>query len=307
MQLSSGQRMFRIVGGIVFALILVILYAPFFIMAILSFAERTTAVFPPKDFSFISYQKLFNPNNFDLYRIPGEPLVNYLKPIGLSVTLALLTSVLATTFALMAALAFRERFRGRGLMFYVLLLGMVTPGIILGLGFRLFADQISLPTGWNTTGILTHIAWTMPFGFIVFLIFLNRFDRTIEEAASMLGANTWTVFRTVTLPVLMPAVLASLLFGFTLSFDEIQRSSLVLGSDQTLPIAIIGATTVRITPVLYALGSLIALVSFVFVAIYLLLVERESRKFYGSDGVDDDEASDSDGVAAGAAGTGAIA
>jgi hypothetical protein len=59
--------------------------------------------------------------------------------------------------------------------------------------------------------------------------------------------------------------------------------------------------------VLYALGSLIALVSFVFVAIYLLLVERESRKFYGSDGVDDDEASDSDGVAAGAAGTGAIA
>ena len=69
------------------ALILVILYAPFRIMGILSFAERTTAVFPPSDFSFISYQKLFNPNDFSLYRIPGEPLVNYLRPIGLSVTL----------------------------------------------------------------------------------------------------------------------------------------------------------------------------------------------------------------------------
>ena len=113
-QLSRGQRIFRVVGGAVFALILVILYAPFLIMGILSFAERTTAVFPPSDFSFISYQKLFNPNDFSLYRIPGEPLVNYLRPIGLSVTLALLTSVLATICAMMAALAFRERFPAAG-------------------------------------------------------------------------------------------------------------------------------------------------------------------------------------------------
>ena len=289
MQLSQGQKIFRVIGAIIFFLILIILYAPFFIMGLLSFAERTTAVFPPADFSFISYQKLFNPSNFDLYRIPGEPLVNYLRPIGLSVTLALLTSIIATVLALMAALAFRERFRGRGIAFYVLLLGMVTPGIILGLGFRLFADQIGLPTGWKTTGLLTHIAWTMPFGFIVFLVFLNRFDRTIEEAASVLGADSWTVFRTVTLPVLAPGVLASLLFGFTLSFDEIQRSALVLGRDQTLPIAIIGATTVRITPVLYALGSLIALVSFAFVAFYLLFFERERRRFYGGNVAEDDE------------------
>lgn len=292
MQLSRGQRIFRVVGGAIFGLMLLILYAPFFIMGILSFAERTTAVFPPASFSFISYQKLFNPDDFSLFRIPGEPLVNYLRPIGLSVTLALLTSVIATVLALMAALAFRERFRGRGIVFYLLLLGMVTPGIILGLGFRLFADQIGLPTGWKTTGLLTHIAWTMPFGFIVFLVFLNRFDRTIEEAASVLGASAWTVFRTVTLPVLAPGVLASLLFGFTLSFDEIQRSSLVLGRDQTLPIAIIGATTVRITPVLYALGSLIALVSFAFVAFYLLFFERERRRFYGGSAVEEEDEGD---------------
>ena len=294
MQLSQGQKIFRVVGGIIFFLILIILYAPFFIMGLLSFAERTTAVFPPADFSFISYQKLFNPSNFDLYRIPGEPLVNYLRPIGLSILLAMLTSIIGTVLALMAALAFRERFKGRGVIFYVLLLGMVTPGIILGLGFRLFADQIGLPTGWKTTGLLTHIAWTMPFGFIVFLVFLNRFDRTIEEAASVLGADSWTVFRTVTLPVLAPGVLASLLFGFTLSFDEIQRSALVLGRDQTLPIAIIGATTVRITPVLYALGSLIALVSFAFVAFYLLFFERERRRFCGGKVAEDEEEEETD-------------
>jgi len=289
LQLSRGQRAFRIIGGIVFAAILLVLYAPFLIMGVLSFAERTTAVFPPKEFSFISYQKLFHPSDFTLYRIPGEPLVNYLTPITLSVSLALLTSIISTTIALMAALAFRQRFPGRGPLFYVLLLGMVTPGIILGLGFRLFADQISLPTGWATTGLLTHIAWTMPFGFIVFLVFLNRFDHTIEEAASVLGASPWTIFRTVTLPVLAPGVLASTLFGFTLSFDEIQRSSLVMGRDQTLPIAIIGATTVRITPVLYALGSLIALVSFLFVAVYLLFFEHERRRYYAAPAVAEEE------------------
>jgi putative spermidine/putrescine transport system permease protein len=280
MQLSGGQRVFRVIGAAVFATILLVLYAPFFIMAILSFAERTTAVFPPANYSLISYRKLFNPADYSLFQIPGEPLVNYLGPIRLSLMLAATTAVIATTFALMAAMAFRERFRGRGLIFYVLLLGMVTPGIILGLGFRLFADQINLPTGWWTTGLLVHIVWTMPFGFIVFLVFLNRFDRTIEEAAAVLGASSWTVFRTVTLPVLAPGVLASVLFGFTLSFDELQRSSLVLGRDQTLPIAIIGATTVRITPVIYALGSLIALVSFVLIALYLLFFERERRRFY---------------------------
>jgi putative spermidine/putrescine transport system permease protein len=288
-QLSRGQRAFRIVGGIVFAAILLVLYAPFLIMGVLSFAERTTAVFPPTEFSFISYQKLLHPSDFTLYRIPGEPLVNYLTPITLSVGLALLTSIISTTISLMAALAFRQRFPGRGLLFYVLLLGMVTPGIILGLGFRLFADQISLPTGWATTGLLTHIAWTMPFGFIVFLVFLNRFDHAIEEAASVLGASPWTIFRTVTLPVLAPGVLASTLFGFTLSFDEIQRSSLVMGRDQTLPIAVIGATTVRITPVLYALGSLIALVSFLFVAVYLLFFERERRRYYAAPAAAEEE------------------
>ena len=92
--------------------------------------------------------------------LPSERLARALFGFNAGVELG----QVATVLALMAALAFRERFRGRGVVFYLLLLGMVTPGIIVGLGFRLFADQIGLPTGWKTTGLLTHIAWTMPFG-----------------------------------------------------------------------------------------------------------------------------------------------
>ncbi len=286
MPLSRGQRIFRVAGTAVFGIILLVLYAPFFVMGTLSFAEKTTAVFPPSEFSLISYRKLFNPNDFSLYRIPGEPLVNYLGPIRLSVSLGILTAIVGTACALLAALAMRENFRGRGTVFYVLLLGMITPGIILGLGFRLFIDQVNLTTHWWSTGLLMHVVWTMPFGFIVFLVFLNRSDRSIEEAAAVLGGSPWFVFRTVTLPVLAPGVLASVLFGFTLSFDELQRSSLIMGRDKTLPMEILSATSVRITPVIYALGSLIALASFSLVAVYLLFFERERRRYYGDDVAD---------------------
>jgi putative spermidine/putrescine transport system permease protein len=276
--LSRGQRIVRWVGGIFFVVVLLALYAPFGIMASLSFQEQGTAVFPPTEFSGISYQKLLNPSDYSLFRIAGEPLTNYWPPLRLSLVLGLLTAALATVLSLMAALAFRRRFRGRGPLFYLLLLGMLTPGVILGLGMRLLADQLGLAAHWYTTGLLLHVAWTMPFGFVVFLIFLNRYDASVEEAASLLGASPWTVFRTVTLPILAPGVMASLLFGFTLSLDEVQRSAFVMGQDQTLPMELLAVTGVRTTPVVYALGTLIALVSFGFLAVYAMTFERSRRR-----------------------------
>jgi putative spermidine/putrescine transport system permease protein len=276
--LTVGQRLVKSLSGALLAFVLLVLYAPFAVMISLSFQESGTAVFPPQQFSLISYQKLLNPNDYSLFTIAGEPLTNYLPPLRLSLILGLLTAALATALALMAALAFRRQFRGRGPLFYVLLLGMLTPGVILGLGMRLFADQVGMQAHWYTTGLLLHVAWTMPFGFIVFLIFLNRYDMSVEEAAESLGASRWTVFRTVTLPLLAPGVMGSLLFGFTLSLDEVQRSSFVMGQDQTLPMELIAVTGVRITPVVYALGSLIAVGSFAFLALYFLGFERERRK-----------------------------
>jgi putative spermidine/putrescine transport system permease protein len=276
--LTRGQKLARAVGGALLGFVLLVLYAPFAVMLTLSFQERGTAVFPPEDFSLISYRKLLNPSDFSLFTIPGEPLTNYFPPLRLSLVMGLITAVLATALALMAALAFRRRFRGRGPLFYVLLLGMLTPGVILGLGMRLFADQLGLAAHWYTTGLLLHVAWTMPFGFIVFLIFLSRYDETVEEAAAVLGAGPWKIFRTVTLPILAPGVMGSVLFGFTLSLDEVQRSGFVMGQDQTLPRELLAVTGVRITPVVYAMGTVIAVVSFAFLALYFLAFERERRR-----------------------------
>ena len=77
---------------------------------------------------------------------------------------------------------------------------------------------------------------------------------------------------------MQPAVLTSLLFGFTLSLDEFQRSLLITGPEQTLPVMVMASVTTRVTPTLYALGTLTTLLSFAVVGGYLLLLTRSLRK-----------------------------
>ena len=120
--------------------------------------------------------------------------------------------------------------------------------------------------------------WTLPFSLIIFLMFFNRFDSSLEDAALTLGATRWQTFRNVTLPVMQPAVLTSLLFAFTLSLDEFQRSLLITGTEQTLPLMVMASVTTRVTPTLYALGTLTTLLSFVVVGIYLLLLTSSQRR-----------------------------
>lgn len=281
---TAGQRRFRYVGFAALALVLIALYAPLLVMTLLSFTESQTARFPPSDLTFISYQKLFQPDATELFRLRGEPITDYGPPLRLSLLLGVLTAVLTTGLGLAAAMGFRRRFRGRNTLFFVLLLGMITPGIVLGLGVRLGANLVGLEPRWYSTGLLVHVAWTLPFAFVIFMIFLTRFDEQVEEAAAVLGAPPWRVFRQITLPILRPAVLASLLFGFTLSFDELQRSAIALGRDVTLPRALVSVTTIRITPVVYALGTVVVIASLAVVVTYLLTFERERRRMSQVDG-----------------------
>ena len=109
-------------------------------------------------------------------------------------------------------------------------------------------------------------------------MFFNRFDTSLEDAALTLGATRWQTFRNVTLPVMQPAVLTSLLFAFTLSLDEFQRSLLITGTEQTLPLMVMASVTTRVTPTLYALGSITTLMSFAVVAIYIWLLSRSLKR-----------------------------
>ena len=120
--------------------------------------------------------------------------------------------------------------------------------------------------------------WTLPFGFLVMMAVFNRFDSSLEEAARDMGASEWVVFKEVTLPLILPGIVAAGLFGFTLSYDEFARTTLLAGEYNTLPLDINASMTQRIRPTLFALGTASTVFSLLmiglFVAIYSILYRR---------------------------------
>jgi putative spermidine/putrescine transport system permease protein len=112
-----------------------------------------------------------------------------------------------------------------------------------------------------------------------------RFNPAYEEAARDLGATPWQAFRHVVLPIITPSLVGVALFGFTLSWDEIARTSQAAGAANTLPMQLQGLTTSVTTPVIYALGTVTTAVSFavILVAIGLVLLLQRQRRRYGPD------------------------
>ena len=110
--------------------------------------------------------------------------------------------------------------------------------------------------GLFTSGLGAHLTWTLPFGLLIMFAVFNRFPAALEEAARDLGASPWQVFRHVVLPLIGPSLVGVALFGFTLSWDEIARSSQAIGDTNTLPLELQGLTTTVTTPEIYALGTL---------------------------------------------------
>lgn len=278
---------FNISGGlfrIYIVFILLMLYFPFIIMAILSLqGPRGGHTFPMAEGSpsTIWWWKLFNPGATTEFSDVGEFLGNYLGALGRSLILAFVVAILATIMALMAAHAFRKPFRGSNGVFYLWLLGIIVPGITVSLGLFLVLNRLGITPNWKTTTLAVHVMWTLPFCLIIFLMGFNRFDLDLEAAALVYGANPLQAYWLVVLPVMQPFILSSLLFGFTLSLDEFQRSLLLTGTTldtQTLPVMIMASVTTRITPTLYALGTLTTLLSFGLIAIYIYSLVRAERR-----------------------------
>ena len=125
------------------------------------------------------------------------------------------------------------------------------------------------------------MSWTLPFGLLVMLAVFNRFNPAYEEAAADLGATPWQRFRHIVLPLIAPSLVGVGMFGFTLSWDEIARTSQAIGDVNTLPLELQGLTATVTTPAIYALGTVITVVSFAVMGATLatmkLLGRRRSR------------------------------
>lgn len=262
-------------------LFLLFLYGPLIVLAILSFqGPNGGPQFPIQEWSTFWYRHLFGMvEGSAVSQLPvDDSLVR-------SLVLALMTTVVSTILGVMSAEAFRTKFKGSGPIFYLIILGMMVPGLLVGLGMALLSSQLGIDRAWWGTSFVLHVVYTFPFAFLVMLAIFNRFDRSIEEASLSLGVSPAQTFRRVTFPVIFPGVLSAMLFSFTLSYDEFARTLFTLGAELTLPLAIYGTFSVEIYPNVFAFGVLTTLFSFALLLIYgalmMRFVGRSKRKAKG--------------------------
>jgi putative spermidine/putrescine transport system permease protein len=275
-----------------FAAFVLFLYGPMIVIFILSFQGPTGGLtFPMNGVSTHWFERLWK----------GGGIVNIHDAFVRSLELGLVVMALTVVLSLSAGLAFRKKFGGSKLLFFVAVASLIVPSIVTSLGialeFRLLDDFLkshgppSIADGFKTTmglftsGLGAHLTWTLPFGLLVMFAIFNRFDNRYEEAARDLGATSWQTLRYVILPIILPSVIGVGLFGFTLSWDEIARSSQAMGEHNTLPMELQALTTTVTTPEIYALGTATTGVSFLVIALALIsiVLVRARQTRHGSD------------------------
>jgi len=282
--------------ALLFGLFVLFLYGPMFTILILAFqGPEGGLTFPLNGVSLHWFAKLWE----------GLGVVDIWAAFRRSVRLGLVVMALTVVLSLLAGLAYRKRFRGANLLFYVVVGSLIVPSIVVSLGialeFRLADDAVKAIAenlGWTsflesyttamglfTSGLGAQLTWTLPFGLLIMFAIFNRFDRRYEEAARDLGATPWQSFAHVVLPIIGPSVIGIGLFGFTLSWDEIARSSQAIGERNTLPMELQALTTTVTTPDIYALGTATTGVSFLVIAVALgaIAILRARQARHGSD------------------------
>ena len=252
-----------------FILFLIFLYGPTLTIGILSFQGPGGGLtFPMRGVSLHWFRDLFE------QQAVGDIWGSFRR----SFALGLMVMVTTVIVSVMGGLAFRKRFAGSTVLFYLIITSLVIPSILVSLGVGLIWSQSGLPVHWSTSGFGAQLTWTLPFGLLIMFAVFNRFDRSYEEAARDLGASPWQVIRHVVLPIIAPSLIGVALFGFTLSYDEFARTLLTSGSYNTLPLEIFGTTTNVTTPVLFALGTLTTVFSLLIILLFLLVVWLMNRR-----------------------------
>ncbi|MBB4952101.1 putative spermidine/putrescine transport system permease protein [Agrobacterium vitis] len=271
--MNSGGVKFGL--GVYTALFLVFLYGPLVVLAILSFQAGPDGgpQFPIIEWSVYWYKHLFGLTPPS--RVAPLPINDALVR---SIVLAGLTMIVSTVLGVMSAQAFRSRFKGSGFVFYLIVLGMMVPGVLVGLGMALVANSFGIDRHWWSTAFVLHVVYTFPFAFLVMLAIFNRFDPSVEEAAWSLGVTPARTFRKITFPLIFPGVLSAMLFAFTLSYDEFSRTLFASGRDLTLPLAIYGTFSVEVHPNVFAFGVLTTLFSFALLGTYAVLMGLSVRR-----------------------------
>ena len=191
-----------------------------------------------------------------------------------SIEIAALSTLAATALGTLTALALvRYEFKGRAPVNFFIFVPLATPEVVLGAALLSMFLNFLVATGFGTI-LIAHIMFNLSFVIITVRSRLIGFDRSLEEAAQDLGATPWQTFRLVTLPLIMPGVVAAALLAFALSIDDFVITNFNAGSTITFPLFIWGAARVAVPPQIYVIASMIFLVTLV---LMLLTVWQQRR------------------------------
>lgn len=255
----------RVLLGLFCLLVAVLLLAPTLVVIPMSFNGNKSLAFPPVGFSWQWYDNFFrNPD--------------WTTSFSNSLLIALIVAVVATVVGTLAAFGVsRAAARTGGLLRALLITPMVVPGVVLAIG--IYAVYLDAHLVGTVTGfVLAHTMLAIPFVLIAVQASLEVFDRRLETAAASLGAGRLTVFRTVTLPLILPGILSGALFAFITSFDEIIVALFITSPYlKTLPVQIYTSITRDADPTVAAVGTLLFLATSLIIIAGLLLGMRRGR------------------------------
>ena len=252
-------------------LVIAYLVLPIGVMVLYSFNRVTTGL-PQVSFAW---------NGFTLqwYRewsnVPGLT-----SSFWLSVRLAIASTILSTLIGTLLALALVRyrppRFRGKGLVEQVMFLNIAAPEIVLGASLLGLFVTINLARGFITL-LLAHVAFSIAYVAITVRARMSGFDRSLEEAAQDLGANAWTTFRKITLPLIMPGVVGAAMLSFSLSFDDFIVTNFNSGSVVTFPMFVWGAAKKALPPQINVVGTAMLVIALALTITGRLISERRAK------------------------------
>jgi spermidine/putrescine transport system permease protein len=254
---AFGTRVSRLVLPVFTGLAVLYLFLPIAVMIAFSFND-------PAGRQNITWQG-FTLENYGT--IWGRPDIT--GPMTTSLVVAVAATLVSTVLGTLIGMALtRYDFRGRNGLNLLIFVPMATPEIILGASLLSLFVSVGVQRD-ITTIVIAHVMFNISYVVVTVRARIAGFNRSLEEAAMDLGANEWTTFRKVTLPLIFPGILAAALLAFALSIDDYVITSFVAGRDITFPLWVFGVSRLGVPPEVNVLGTLIFVVAIAFIAIQI--------------------------------------
>lgn len=253
-------------------IVLVCLWAPLVVVAINS-VNKDILLASWEGFTFHWFTDAFH----------DEPVRSGLRS---TMTIAALSSLLSLALAVSSALWWRKASpRARHVFDLFTYLRLILPEVVFALALFLLFRKIDFPLG-TLAVVIGHTVWNSAYATLIIQARLAALDPALEDAAADLGATPWRVFRRVTVPGLLPAVVAAGLLAFTFSFDDVVTSLFLSGSATApLPVVLLGKIRFRVDPEINAIGMMVMGFTIVTFALAYLVLSRLGRRQRGTIGI----------------------